>query len=171
MKSILLKAVCRTVLAILTLTFFAQISVLAQDDPDPNRENGRKLEGVWNIMVTTRNCATGVPGRTFPAMETYARGGTIIEYALGSATGPNLSGRTTAQGIWHYESNGVYTTALQFFRLGTDGAYTGTTRSVLEISLSDDGNSFTSTETQQNFDTTGTLIQTRCNTRAATRFE
>ena len=180
-----------TMLAILTMAAFAQISVSAQDvndeeksgaqrqeDSSTRRNNTRKLEGVWKIVVTANSpCGNPNPNPlSFPAMETYARGGTMLEFALGAATtpqtpGPLRGGRTTAQGIWGYESNGVYSAALQFFRFGADHAYTGTTKGVLEISLSDDGNSFTSNETSYIFDTAGVLLLTRCNTRVGTRFE
>ena len=176
MKNTFLRTIGTAALAILMLATFMQISVSAQDDSDSPRENGRKLEGVWKIVVTGVDCVTGVPNRSFPAMETYVRGGTMLEFALGAATqvpppGTLRGGRTTAQGIWRYESNGVYSAAFQFFRFSSDHAYTGTTNGVLEISLGDDGNSFTSTETSQIFDTAGVLTLTRCNTRAATRFE
>ncbi len=172
MKNTFAKTIGTAALAILMVATFMQISVSAQ-----NRENGRKLEGVWKIVVTGVNCTTGVPNPvSFPAMETYVRGGTMLEFALGAATtalppGTLRGGRTTAQGIWGYESNGVYSAAFQFFRFSSDHAYTGTTKGVLEISLSDDNNSFTSNETSYIFDTAGVLLLTRCNTRAATRFE
>ena len=185
------KTVGCTMLAILTMAAFAQISVFAQDnaneeessaqkqeDASMRRNNTRRLEGVWKIVVTANSpCGNPTPNpASFPAMETYVRGGTMLEYALGAATtalppGTLRGGRTTAQGTWHYESNGVYSVALQFFRFGADHAYTGTTKGVLEISLSNDGNSFTSNETSYIFDTAGVLLLTRCNTRVGTRFE
>ena len=155
-----------------------KIDEQAQEDTSSRRQNGRRLEGVWKIVVTANSpCGNPTPNpASFPAMETYVRGGTMLEYALGAATtalppGTLRGGRTTAQGTWHYESNGVYSVALQFFRFGADHAYTGTTKGVLEISLTDDGNSFTSTETSQIFNTADVLILTRCNTRVGTRFE
>lgn len=189
MKNTFLKII-GTALAILMLAVFAQISVSAQDvineeksdeqiqkNSSAQRRRARALEGVWKITTTAlSSCQNGMPGRSFPAMETYVRGGTMLEYALGAATqvpppGTSLGGRTTAQGIWHRESNDVYSAAFQFFRFASDNVYTGTTKGVLEISLSDDGNSFTSSETSQIFDTAGVLTLTRCNIRVGTRFE
>lgn len=173
MKNRFLRTIGTAALAILMSAIFTQISVSGQD-----RENGRKLEGVWKIVVTANSpCGNPNPNPvSFPAMETYVRGGTMLEYALGQATQAPQPGalrgfRTSAQGIWHYESNGVYSAAFQFYRLGADHAFMGTTKGVLEISLSDDGNSFTSTETSQIFDAADVLTLTRCNTRVGTRFE
>lgn len=148
------------------------IPASAQDDGS-NRENGRKLEGAWNVVVTSRNCATGAALRTFPGLVTYVRGGTMFEYSVGSATatGQAPTERSTAQGTWRCEENGVYTGTVWFFRFGTDNLYAGPSRSAFEILLGDDGESFTSTETLQVFDTAGALTATRCNTRTGTRLK
>ena len=158
--------------AILAMIPVAQVPVFAQADSD-SRENGRKLEGTWSIVTTTRDCVTGAAGRTFPALETFARGGTSVEFSLGSATSgqPNLGSRTTSQGIWRYVSNGVYSSASQNYRFGADNAYAGTTRRDAEILLHDNGNSFISSGTEKFFDLAGVLTITRCNTQAGTRFE
>ena len=37
----------------------------------------KRLEGVWRFQVTVRNCQTGEPLRTFPALFTFAKGGTL----------------------------------------------------------------------------------------------
>lgn len=171
MKDRMLEISCRKVLSIVALVVFACVPVFAQDNSDSPRENGRKLEGVWSVTVTTRDCTTGVAGRSFPAMETYARGGTMVEFSVGANTATPVSGRTTSQGVWRYESNGVYSSTFQFFRIGVDGVYAGKTIGTMEINLSDDGNSLTSTQRQQGYDLAGNPLTPRCDSRVATRFE
>lgn len=155
--------------ALLVLAVFVNISVLAQD----TRENGRQIEGTWSIVTTNRDCATGELGRTFPAMETFARGGTTVEFSLGAATSGQtpLGNRTTSQGVWNYISNRVYSSASMNFRFDSLNVYIGTTRRDAEILLSDDGNSFTSSGTERFYNASNILTGTRCNNQAGTRFE
>ncbi len=142
----------------------------AQMEPD-TRENGQKLEGTWSTVVTTRDCTTGELGRSFPALETYHRGGTMTEFSTGANTANPIGGRTTAQGVWQYESNGVYSGISQFFRIRPDGVYMGKTNSVMEISLGEDRDSFTSTQRQQGFDLAGNPLPPRCDSRVGTRLK
>lgn len=181
MKNTILKTIGMMTLAMLMLTAFAQISVSAQDignnekddeksqeeDAATRRENARKLEGVWNISVTARNCQTGNPIRTFSAMHTYMRGGTMSDWGTGTA--PNL--RTPGMGIWSYQSRGHYTNGFQFFRNNADGTLAGKQISRGQLQLSQDGNSYTSVSTAQVLDVNGNVIQNNCSTAAATRFQ
>ena len=178
MKNTISKTIGMMTLAMLMLTVFTQISVSAQEDTvneekgvkedeSVRRENTRKLEGVWNISVTGRNCQTGDPIRTFFAMHTYMRGGTMSDFGTGTA--PNL--RSPGMGIWSYQSRGHYTTAFQFFRYNADGTFAGKQISRAQLQLSQDGNSYTTISTAQVLDVNGNVIQNNCSTAAATRFE
>jgi hypothetical protein len=157
-------------LTMLSIIVFAQMSGLAQDTS--SRENGKKLEGVWTIITANRDCSTGVLGRTFPSMETFARGGTSVEFSLGAATSglANLGNRTSSQGIWNYGSNGVYTSASQFYRFDISNVYIGSARRDAEILLSDDGETFTSNGTEKFYNPAGVLTGTRCNAQSGSRF-
>ncbi len=179
MKNTILKTI-GTMLAILMLTVFTQISVSAQDiinnenddeqkqeDLATRRENTRKLEGSWNHQVTRLNCATGAPLGTFQAMFTFNRGGTFWE--AGTNTSPAL--RSPSHGVWGYESRGLYTTAFQFFRFNADGTHAGKNIVRQEIELSDDGNSYTAIATTQVLDVNGNVIANNCSSGVGTRFE
>jgi hypothetical protein len=183
MKNTILKKLGGTMLAILMLTAFTQISVSAQEDGifdnvksaeqtqeedlATQRNNTRKLEGSWNIQVTGRSCATGDAIRTFPSMFTIHRGGTMSEW--GSGNPPATRG--LGHGVWNYESRNRYASAFQFFRFNADGTHAGRQVIRQQIRLSNDGNSFTSSAVAQVFDANGNVIQTNCSTGAATRFE
>ncbi|MDQ3684724.1 MAG: hypothetical protein M3430_03875 [Acidobacteriota bacterium] len=167
-------------MAILMLATFPQISVSAQDiiseeksdeqtqeDLSARRANTRRLEGVWNLTVTVRNCQTGAAIRTFPAMHTYMRGGTMSDFGVGSAPLPRSSG----QGVWSYQSRDHYSAAFQFFRFNADGTYAGRQINRVQIELSRFDDSYTSSATAQTFDVNGNVIANSCFTATATRFE
>ena len=181
MKNTILKTI-GTMLAILMLTVFTQISASAQEDIvndeksaeqtqeedlSLQRRNARALEGVWNHTNTRRNCATGEAIQTFAVMHTYMRGGTMSDW--GAGTPPSL--RSNGQGIWNYQSRRNYTTAFQFFRFNPDGTYAGKQVVREQIQLSPDGNSYNASATAQVFDAGGNVIANNCSTGTATRFE
>lgn len=180
MKNTILKTIGLAALAILMLATFAQISVFAQDiitdekSDEQTQENllghradTRRLEGVWNLTVTVRNCQTGAAIRTFPAMHTYMSGGTMSDFGVGSAPLPRSSG----QGVWSYQSRGRYSAAFQFFRFNADGTYAGRQINRVQIELSYDGNNYESSATAQTFDVNGNITANSCFTATATRFE
>jgi hypothetical protein len=170
-----------TLAALMTITIAhisvsAQGDVIAQEDGDKQiqqedlsqqRRNVRALEGVWNYTNIRRNCATGDAIQVFAVMHTYMRGGTMSDWGAGNP--PSL--RSNGQGIWHYESRRLYTTAFQFFRFNADGTFAGKQVVREEIQLSRDGNSYNATATAQVFDSSGNVIANNCSTGTATRFE
>src|SRR5215213_6322987 len=181
MKNNFLKTIGGTMLAILMLAAFAQISVSAQDDIinegkgdeqkqedlPARRQNTRKLEGSWNHTGTRLNCQTGAVIGTFSAMFTFNRGGTFWE--SGTQISPAL--RSASHGVWSYESRGRYTTAFQFFRFNADGTFAGRQIVRQHIEMSADGNSYTATATAQVLDVNGNVIANNCSAGTATRFE
>ena len=181
MKNTILKTI-GTMLALLMLTVFTQLSVSAQenvineeksleqtqeDGLFPQQGNPQALEGVWNHTNTRRNCVTGDAIQTFAVMHTYMSGGTMSDWGAGSP--PSL--RSNGQGIWSYQSRGNFSTAFQFFRFNADGTYAGKQIVREQIQVSPDGNSYESTATAQVLDTLGNVIANNCATGTATRFE
>src|SRR5829696_9986936 len=171
MKNTILKTM-GTTLAILMLAVFTQISVSAQENIISEEKsveraqenlsleggNPRGLEGVWNHTNTRRNCTTGDAIQTFAVMHTYMRGGTMSDWGAGNP--PSL--RSNGQGIWSYESRGIYTTAFQFFRFNADGTFAGKQVVREQIQLSHDGNSYNASATEQVFDVNGNVIANNC---------
>ncbi len=177
MKNTILKTIGGTMLAILMLTVFTQISVSAQDiiteekskqeDAATRRGNSRKLEGSWNIQVTRRDCQTGSALVSFPTMSTFMRGGTMQDYGVAMAP----IGRGTGHGIWSYVSGRRYTSAFQFFLFGADGVSTGRQIIRRQIELDHSANNYTAVGAVQVFNTVGTVIANICTTETGTRFE
>jgi hypothetical protein len=178
MKNIFSKKISGAILAILSIAVFSQISVSAQDkgsdEESVAQDRGglpgnplKALVGVWDIQVTGRNCQTGDVLRTFSAMQTYMRGGTMSDFGTGNVP----SQRSPGMGIWNYESGRRYVTAFQFFRYNADGTLAGKQISRAQLQLSRDGDSYTTTVTAQVLDVNGNVIQNNCSTASATRFQ
>ena len=175
MKNIFLKAVGSMALAILMLAVFGQVSLRAQEKTDgedsARPQNGssgvaRELVGVWDIVVTRRNCQTGAAIGTFTAMHTYARGGTLLDW--GTNNPPSLRG--PGHGVWNFEYERRFSTAFQFFRYNADGTLAGKQTSRATLELGYDGNTYTTSGMGQVLDLNGNVIQVNCNTATATRF-
>jgi len=172
MKKNLMKMISGAVLAILMLAVFAQISVSAQTIifSGETRRNTRSLEGSWDVQVTARNCQTNAVLRTFPAMITYMRGGTLHEFGIGSGLlrGPG-------HGTWTYQSELYfgqrYSSASQFFRFNADGTHAGKQINRAQIEVDGLGNSYTATTASEIYNPGGVLIATGCVTTTGTRFE
>ncbi len=177
MKNTFLKTIGTAALAILMLVMFAQISAFAQEIVEEEQieeqtpegifqpvRNRQTLEGSWDVQTTRVNCQTGAVLGTSPAMFTFMRGGTTVSIGVGIPRGPG-------HGVWEFESGRRYTSAFQFFRFNADGTLSGRQIIRQQITLSSDGNSFTSSATAQVLDTGGNVTANNCNTATGIRFE
>ena len=158
MNTKLMKTAVRGALAaLLALTF---TPLLASD--------AGKIEGAWNSDVTVRNCTTGEPVATVYRMITFAKDGTIQEFAaFFNPLNPALRG--PGQGVWTHSTSRNYSYDVQFFRLNADFTLAGWNREHREIVLDVSGTTFTATGTAQIFDVNGNLLFTACATDTATR--
>ena len=132
---------------------------------DDGSHNG--LEGTWRLQVTVRDCQTGQALRTFPALFTSAKGGTLTVTTAGQL--PSLS--TPGLGVWRHTDGHTYSAVSEAFVFSPAGAWTQTHRLTRVIEVSNDTQEFTDTVALQIFDTNGNLIVTGCATSVATRFE
>src|SRR5262249_39361844 len=64
----------------------------------------RRIVGVWDVMVTIRDCQTGAQIRTVRARNMFIRGGTLTEL---NARGNSIL-RGPSFGTWHIEEGGTY---------------------------------------------------------------
>ena len=178
MKKNLLKAIGGSILAILMMALAAQIWVSAQEDNSSkeqtqknsfesnNFDNGaRALEGSWTSQVTFRNCQTGAAIRTLPGHNTFMQGGTMQEFGVASGLF-----RSPGHGVWSSLFERRFFSAFQFFRFNPDGTYSGSVRARRYIDVDITGNTYTSTDTIDFFDTNGNLTSIGCATETGTRF-
>lgn len=161
MKKLQLNPLGGALLAILMFAALAQVVVSAQGG------NERTLVGSWNQQVSLRDCNNGIVYVTFPAMTTFALGGTSQQ------TAPPEPGSTAlpGHGVWSHQSGGGYSGAFQFFILNPDGSLARRTIVRSVIRLGQDGNSYDSTDTAEVLNANGDLLFRACSTTAATRFE
>ena len=164
MKKRILKTLGGSALAIAALTVFAQVLVSAQ------KSSEQSLIGSWDVLVTARDCETGIPIPfipVFPAHMTYAQGGTMQETDLG---GPGLV-RLPGHGVWSHQVGRQYNAAFRFLNFAPDRTFVGTNVVRSSVSLSLAGNEYTSTDTLEILNADGEVVSTGCSTTAATRFQ
>ncbi len=177
MKMRTLRASFGVALALIFTLTVTQIWVSAQenardtDDQEESRGNSqraKKIEGVWDVRVTRRDCQTGAPSPMPPnrVMNMFIRGGTLLETSRGVPTsrGPGL-------GTWQHLGGRSYSAVFRFFRFNTDGSAAGSRKVTRTIELSRDANEFTATASDELLDANDNLIQTGCATETATRLE
>src|SRR5260370_24778293 len=59
--------------------FQSGLGRLSQRFSRMNHERKEMMIGTWDIRVTLRDCQSGCPIKTFPAINTFGCGGTLIE--------------------------------------------------------------------------------------------
>jgi hypothetical protein len=125
--------------------------------PDP-------IEGVWESVVTVRNCATGAPVATFRGAQVFHRGGTFTDTNAGAPTarGPGF-------GIWTRNGD-TYVATFRFYTFNADGSLAGTTRATRTQTISADGQTVNSTNNGEVRGVDGSLLATTCATDVSTKF-
>jgi hypothetical protein len=126
-----------------------------------------RIQGTWRVQLTVRNCQTGEPLRSFPALFIFGQGGTLSYTTAGQP--PALS--TPGVGVWGHTNGNTYSAVSEAFVFSPAGAWIQTHRLTRAIELSSDANEFTDTVTLEIFDTNRNLIATGCATSAGRRFE
>ena len=119
------------------------------------------------MQLTVRDCQTGQALRTFPAVFTFAKGGTATVIAAGQL--PSLA--TTGLGAWRHAHAHNYSAATDAFVFSPAGVWIQTHRLTRAIEVSIDGDAFTDTVALEIFDTNGNVIVTGCATSVASRLE
>ena len=141
------------------------IAARAQSDGDNSQ---RGLEGAWRLQVTVRDCNTGQPLRpTFPAVFTFAKGGTATFITAGQL--PSLA--TPGLGVWRHTQDHNYSVVTDVFVFSPAGVWIQTHKLTRAIQVSVDGDSFVDQIALQILDTAGNPIATGCATSVANRLE
>lgn len=143
------------------------VNAQKQDQAEMSQSHGGKLEGTWRVHVTQRNCQTGAELRTFPALLTFAEGGTLT----GTTTAFPPALRGSDYGVWNHNGGRGYGAVSEAFIFSPAGAWVSTQRITQAIQVDRDGDSFTSDATVEFFDTLGNTTLTGCATAIATRME
>ncbi len=131
---------------------------LAQQAADPH-------EGVWEAVVTARDCTTNATLGTFRGSQVIHRGGTLSDT---NASPPATRG--PGFGIWSRNSDGTYAVKFRFYRYNADGTLAGTTVVTSKRTVSADSNSYTGDTRGEVRDVAGAVLSQTCVTDAGTRF-
>jgi hypothetical protein len=162
MKTIPLKAISGMALTIILVLAAIQIPASGQN------AKGRRIEGTWRVEVTARNCQSGAAIRTFPGLNTYLPGGSLI--VTGASASPALI--STGHGVWEHAGGRNFTSTVIFFRFNPDGTYAGTTKITRSIELdAADSDQLTSTESIELADPNGNVVGSQCATQIGHRLE
>lgn len=155
-------------IAVFSLGASASRGVVSANEQDENSQSrGGKLGGTWRVQVTLRNCQTGAELRTFPALLTFAQGGTLT----GSTTAFPPALRGSDYGVWNHTGGRNYGAVTEAFIFSPAGAWVSTQRISQAIHLDRSGDSFTSDAAVEFFDTLGNPTTTGCATAVASRME
>jgi hypothetical protein len=128
---------------------------------------GGRLEGVWDVRVTIRNCQTGAEIRSFASLTTFMFGGILID----STSGIPQAQRTPGEGVWSHVSGDTYRFSFKSFSFDAGGNFTGWTKITHDAVLDSNGKEYVSAGGSEVYAPNGTLIATGCSTTTATRFE
>jgi hypothetical protein len=137
--------------------------------------DGGRLEGTWNVVLTPRNCDTGVPFPSFAEIITFMSGGTMIDSTSALLALPAT--KTPGQGVWSHLTGNTYQYSFKFFNFGPDPndntktVLLGSTIVSQTLELNSTANEYTSSGTAQFSNTSGVPGPLRCSTTTATRFE
>jgi hypothetical protein len=139
---------------------------------DSDDSDGNQLAGTWRVSVTTRDCTTGAPGLSFPALLTFARGGTMTGTTASRAFAPGQ--RSSDHGIWTSTEDGGYRAVSEAFILADSAnppfpLHRGVQRITQAIEV--DRDVFSSNAAVKFFDVDGNVLVTGCATAVGRRME
>jgi hypothetical protein len=103
--------------------------------------------------------------RAFPALLTFARGGTLTETT--AAFPPSL--RTSGHGFWRHSGEHNYVAVSEAFLFSSTGLWTGLQRITQNIEIGSDPDRLSSRATTLIMDTAGNTLTTICATAVTTR--
>jgi hypothetical protein len=126
---------------------------------------GTRLEGSWNVRVTTRNCQNGDPIRSFDSVTQFMQGGTLID----STSGVPQALKTPGEGIWEHTTGMGYRFKIKSFGFDANNNYTGYTIIQHTAELNTAADAYESAGTASIYTPDGTLLVTLCSTTTATR--
>ena len=165
MKNKFMQIIVGTFLGLLMLFGGTQL-VSAQDGEGQDR-----LEGVWRVTITPRNCVTGVPIPTAASegLFTFHKGGTMSAWVQNRVITVT---RSPSHGLWQ-QVRGWRDHSFKFVHLRYDlatGTFTGRQEGIGSLQLSVFGDDFTTDSQVLIFDVNGNLTATGCSNAVGTRF-
>jgi len=140
---------------------------------DPHGASPAPLEGTWRVQVSTHDCTSGALLLSFPAMLTFARGGTMTGTTAAPVFKPGQ--RSPDHGVWRQIGRRQFRAVSEAFILFDSPPpplplVKGVQRITQSIQV-DGGSQFSSDADVEFFDSAGTVVANLCATAVGTRFE
>lgn len=153
---------------VISAIFFAlAASAAAHGQNTAAIQNGRAIEGTWNMQVQWRTCDNNTPQLLpTPDLRTFARGGTMSE--LNSSIWCD-TGHCASLGAWRHVAGRRYLSTYKRFRVNPDTDQSVGYVIVNSSILYDTDDRLATTETLRFYDNDGDLEATRCRTATGTR--
>jgi hypothetical protein len=121
--------------------------------------------GVWEIIISFRNCETGEILREMPGLISFMSGGVMQEFGTGSAP----LDRSDAQGVWRHTFGRYFSSSSKAFRFAADGNLAGSLKLYRDIELSQGGDAIDIVVSSEIYDANGALVAVGCATESGTR--
>jgi hypothetical protein len=153
-------------LSALATAAFVPARAKGQERREGSESQARKLEGTWRVQVTLRNCQSGDALRTFPALLTFANGGTLT----GTTTAFSPALRSPDHGVWEQTGRGAFSAVSDAFLFNPTGVWVSTQRITQAITIGGDPDGFESNAKVEFLDTNGNVTSTGCATAVGQRF-
>ena len=148
---------------VLTLALLIAAGANRADGQSFADTEANSIVGTWNVTVTSVDCTTGAVIRSFPTMNTFNMGGTMLETPRSVAT------RSPGHGNWERLRGNAYSSVFKFFRSNADGTDNGYQLVYRWHELNDDV--ITTTATFQNYNAAGAPTTNGCAVESATRLQ
>ena len=168
------RAMCRltTALAATMVAVMTAASMTASNASIHTLQETKKtIVGVWQTLITPRNCQTGDPLiAPFQGLNTFHEGGTLSEFGVGPGSSPAL--RSPGHGVWQREHGWQsYSFRFTHYRYDVNGVLVGSNDITAALELAASGDEYTTIATSEIFDANHNLIGRGCTTTSAKRFE
>ena len=156
-------------IAVIVLALTATTSLVwGQDRQALASPTAHILQGTWRVTRTAVNCVTNQDLVSFPAIMTFAQGGTYTGYGVPPGADP---GQGTEYGIWQREPGSQnYSVRTVSYVYTAEGDFDGRAEITDTLHLTS-ANSFEYSATIQFFDTDRNLLFSGCGRAIGTRFE
>lgn len=156
-----------TVMSIILVSAFSPVQVKAQ----PDAGVARRIEGVWMVTVSPRNCITGnpIPGAAFEGLFTFHKGGTMSAWLQNSLI---LVTRSPSHGLWQRDHGwSDYSFKFVHLRYDLSGLYIGKQEAKGTLVLNENGDEFTTDSSTALFDVDGNPQGGGCASSVGKRYD
>src|SRR5215467_16402911 len=144
----------------------ALATLVAAERPIRDGAQGGRLEGTWNMQITSTDCSGHVI-RSFPTLVEFVAGGTLTEASGGTA--PAL--QTGGKGVWSHTTDSTYAFRFKDFTFNSSFVLTGWVIITGETTVDETGDANAGPATVEIYNANGVLVATFCADAVGTRFE